>query len=111
MIKKVTMGIAAIIFAAIPIITITGCSHSNDGGLQPAQVQKANRLDDIAQKSGGDWNKLSPDDKAYMLKAGYGSESTARMILLTRSGKFSVKAGAPTGHPATPPGVPTSSTK
>lgn len=94
------------LFAVISL-SIVGCSNSADG-LKPAQVQESNRLDAIAQKTGGDWNKLTPDDKAYLLKASFGSESTAKMLLLSRSGKFGVSTGAPKGRPKAPssPGSP-----
>jgi hypothetical protein len=104
MLGKITAIGIAVIFCGI----VAGCSHnSSDTGVSPKEAQTANRLDDIASKSGGDWNKLSPSDKAYLLQISSGSESTAKMVLLTHSGKFSVNTGAPSGHPAAPAGVPT----
>jgi len=99
-----TGRIAAIGFAAILLGISTGCSQQSTGETA-THLQAANRIDSIAQKSGGDWNKLSPDDKAFLLKLSYGSESSARMILAGRSGNLhgpatpEVPAVRPAGGP------------
>ncbi len=82
---------------AIAIGSASGCSNrSADTGMTTTQLQSADRLSHIAQKTGGNWDKLSADDKSFLLKQGWGNEATARMILLGASGKI---GHGPTGQP------------
>ena len=44
--------------------------------------QQSTKLEDIEQRSGGDWNKLTAADKDYMVNTlAHGSEASARMLL------------------------------
>ena len=83
-----------------------GCSNGSSGPpLDASQEQQANQLDQIAKKSGGDWNKLSAADKTAMIQIG-GSEQGAKMLLLGKSGKIGHQGGPPGGPPGAPPGGP-----
>lgn len=78
-----------------------GCGKSTDDSLNKDQAAKADRLDTIAKQSGGDWNKVSPADKDYMLKSiTSGNENSAKMLLMTKSGKFGGKIVPPGVRPA-----------
>lgn len=87
-----------ILWASAFLVPLAGCSQSDDG-LSTAQKQQADRLDEIAKKSGGDFDKLSATDKDYLLKnLADNNEKTARMLLMAKTGGF--KGGPPkTGKP------------
>ncbi len=78
-------------------LSVGGCRGSNDG-MSSEQVQKADRLSEIATRSGGDWDKVPQSDRDYLIKmTPSGTEQSARMLLLAKSGKLS--APRPTGQP------------
>jgi hypothetical protein len=98
---------AALLAALAAFIPASGCSKPDDG-MNAEQKQKASRLSEIAKQANGDWDKVSPADKDYILKNfTSGSEPGARMLVLASSGKFRGGAGGgPPGAPAAPPGPP-----
>ena len=54
---------------------------SNDGSSAETK-QQASRLAQIQEKSGGDWNKLSEEDRNYLVNdLAHGNEASARMLL------------------------------
>ena len=72
--------------------TAIGCSK-DDSAPSAETVKQADRLTQIQTKTGGDWDKLTPEDKNYLVnELSHGSESTAKMLL------------GP-AKPAKPPGV------
>jgi hypothetical protein len=77
-----------------------GCSKSDGPALNKDQDQQASQLDQIAKKSGGDWEKLSDADKQKMIQIG-GSEQGAKMLLMGKSGKLG--RHGPPGRPGGPP--------
>ena len=81
-----------------------GCHGGADDGLTDAQRAKGAKLSSLVTKSGGDWNKLSPDEQQYLVKeVGYGSEKTAQDYL-THIGRHGGRPGGPPtgGAPAAP---------
>jgi hypothetical protein len=83
---------------------LAGCSKQADDGLNPQQQQTADRLDAVAKKSDGDWNKLSASDKAFFIKTA-GDENGGRMLLLAKAGKLGYHGSGP------PPAPPTIASK
>jgi hypothetical protein len=92
---------------SVALLPALGCNKMDDG-MSQEQLQKASRLSEIAKKADGDWNKVPPADRDYILKTfTSGSESGAKMLVLASSGKFRGGPGvAPPGAPAAPPGAP-----
>ncbi len=83
------------------ISPLVGCGRPDDG-LSTEQQQRASRLDEIAKKSEGDWNKLSQADRDYLVKElSHGDEQQARMLLMSKTG---FKGARPTGGPPAIPG-------
>ena len=73
----------SLLILAVAVFTcaLMGCGESVPPPSEKTQ-KESSRLQDIKQKSGGDWNKLTPEDKDYLVKTlAQGSESTARMLL------------------------------
>ena len=63
------------------------------------------RLQEISDKSGGDWDKVSEDDKKYLINdVSHGSEQSAKMLLMARGGKLKAKPGGPSPGGPTPGG-------
>jgi hypothetical protein len=91
--KKLALRAATVLIAAI------GCAPSNgDDGLSKADVEAASRVDQIATASGGDWSKVSDADKKYLVdEVSMGSEKSAQMLLMAKSGKLQATPG---GKPA-----------
>ncbi len=81
--------------AAIMTAVLTGCRGQGDG-MSDTQKETANKMQEIASKSGGDWDKLSQADRNEYLKATNGSEQAAKMLFQARTGKL---RGNPGGAP------------
>ena len=81
--------------SAVGLLSATGCGKSDDG-MNQQQLEKASRLDEIAKKSDGNWDRVSPADRDFILKnLTSGSEQGAKMLLLAKAGKL--KGGPPGG--------------
>lgn len=77
---------------------LVGCGKADDG-LSDKDRDKATRAQEIVKKSGGNWDSVSADDKAYLVKEiGYGNEYNAKMFFMAESGKL--RNGAGPGGPA-----------
>ena len=88
--------------SVLALIPITGCGKPDDG-MNAEQQKKTDRIEEIAKKSDGDWNKVSQEDRDYLLKnVTGGSESSAKMLLLGKAGKLG--GGPGKGGPGGPPG-------
>jgi hypothetical protein len=89
-------ALVALSCACFPLVLVpAGCGNS--AGDSQKTVTERDRLTDMRTKSGGDWDKLSQDDKDYVLKMADGSESTARMLFNPLGGH-----GGPGVHPGGP---------
>lgn len=84
---------ALVVLSVGSLVPTIGC-HGADDGLTDAQHQQADRLTEIAKKSDGDWEKVSQADRDYILKnITSGSEQSARMLILAKSGKLRANPG------------------
>lgn len=88
-------GLLRIGAAAVLAAALTGCRGQGDG-LSDSQKATADKMQEIASKSSGDWDKLSQADKNEYLKATQGSEGAAKMLFQARTGKM---RGTPGGAP------------
>jgi len=102
-----------------------GCGHSSDSGdkLSDKQNEAGDRMSQIIKKSNGDYDKLEPKDKAWLINtmAG-GNEQAAKMMFAARTGHapsagpgssgppkagpLGGPTGAPSGAPQAGPGGP-----
>jgi|GEM_PF-1841073 len=102
--------LAAMVCLPLASLTLAGCHSDNSAPLTATQVQSADRLGQIRHASGGDWEKLSAEDRDFLLKMANGNEHTARMLIMTPSGGAAGKGpgGGPMGMPpgAGKPGTP-----
>lgn len=82
------------------VSALTGCG-SNDDGLTKEQRSTGDRVTQIMERSGGDWNALSPEDKKFLVDLANGNEMAAQMQFNARSGRPPAvgPAGAPKGGP------------
>jgi hypothetical protein len=93
-----SVHLAAIIVLSAGFLT-TGCNKSNPEGFTEQQQQGMNRQSEILKKAGGDWSKLSPEDKDFLIK-GMGSEESAKRYVQHGG----VDGHAPAGQYGPPPG-------
>jgi hypothetical protein len=91
------MNKPALLALALLIVAV-GCAPSGgDDGLKKEDVQAASRVDQIAKASGGDWSKVSDKDKKYLVdEVSMGSEKSAQMLLMAKSGKLQSAPGGKT---------------
>jgi hypothetical protein len=84
---------ALAVLASLALLPSLGCNRMDDG-MSSEQVQKADRLSEIARKSDGAWEKVSQADRDYILKeVTHGDEQSAKMLLLAKAGKLSGNPG------------------
>lgn len=93
---------AIVLAVASPLLVpaLSGCAPSDDG-LSEQQKQTGDRLNELGKKTGGDWNKLTPADRDYLVKEMFhGNERTAKIALQGYGGQGPAEMGI-----APPPGV------
>lgn len=75
-------------------LVFAGCNSNNPGddGIDSKGKATATRIDQIAKSSGGDWDKVTQEDKDYLLKE-FGGEQTAKMLLQSKAGKLKATGG------------------
>ncbi|HWD37337.1 MAG TPA: hypothetical protein VG944_00685 [Fimbriimonas sp.] len=62
-------------------LVIAGCNSGDTGdGMKPENQKIAADANALAKKVGGDYNKLSPDEKQQFLKLANGNEAQAKVI-------------------------------
>lgn len=66
---------------AIGLVPVVGCSGSEDDGIKPEVKQGMLDISTIAKKAGGDFSKLSAEDKDKVIKMAGGSEAQAKMLV------------------------------
>jgi len=75
-------------------MALPGCRA--DDGLTAQQRATGNRLNEIARRTDGDWNKLTAEERDFLVhKLSYGNEASAKMLLLGAAGKIGGKPGGP----------------
>lgn len=83
--------ILAILACLLAAFGCVGCGD-RDRGLTPEQRASSDRLGEIAERSGGEWERLTPEDRQFLVNdLSHGSEQSARMLLLSASGKVGGK--------------------
>ncbi len=99
--RRLAAAAGAALLGLFLAVAVPGC-HRADDGLSSTRQEQADRLSDIAKRSGGDWNKLTQADKDYLVKTlSNGNENNARMILMAKVGHFAggpPQTGRPPGH-------------
>ncbi|MGV3723499.1 MAG: hypothetical protein ACO1SX_21600 [Actinomycetota bacterium] len=84
------------LFCLLAAFGCGGCGD-RDRGLTSEQRASSDRLGEIAKRSGGEWDRLTPEDRNFLLNdLSHGNEQSARMLLLSASGKV---GGKPVGGP------------
>ena len=97
--KQTVRRTAAILCPAVLLLGVSGCKPAQDPAEQ-AQKQQSDRLLELTNKSGGDWNRLTPDDQKYMIDViGKGDAGVAHTVL-----QMNVPHTAPHGRPNLPGG-------
>ena len=86
-----------VVLIVLASLAFLGCKQGNESGLSDAQEKAGNDVNAWAKATGGDWEKLSAQQKATMIK-NVGSEASAKMVL-----KFSAHKPDPI-NPGPPPG-------
>ncbi|HVK03543.1 MAG TPA: hypothetical protein VM490_08715 [Armatimonadaceae bacterium] len=80
-------------------LCLGGCQPRAESG-DAAAEKMASDVNGLAAKSGGDWNKLSAQEKEYMVKeVSHGNEESAKKLLHALSGqKHEARPGPPGGQ-------------
>ena len=91
--KRSTIGLIGILLLSA---FVTGCKGEDDGVDHEAVSQHARALSDPARKAGGNWDKLSEQEKKLFLDANGGNEAQAKDMVKTM--------GTGGGQAATGPG-------
>ncbi len=92
-----------VVFALAPLC---GC-QSDAAKVDSAQAKAADDANGIAQKAGGDWEKLSPSEKQVFLKMQDGNEASAKELVHALSGKtYEGRYGKPGAEKMSKPGDP-----
>ncbi len=85
----------AVAMTALLLPGLVGCKSQKDG-LTSKQRESGDRLDKIAKRTNGEWNKLTDEERTFLIKdLSYGNEQSARMLLLAAAGKIGGRPGGP----------------
>lgn len=82
----------------LPLLVVSflaGCQNGDDGVNHEAVKAAQAPLKSAAQQAGGDWDKLTPDQKKIFMDRARGNESSARMLFGMFSGS---RPGGPPKH-------------
>lgn len=95
--RRCRRSLLPVVVSALLLVT-AGCR--NQSGLDQQQEAQAFRLESIVKTSGGEWDRLRPADRDYLVRElGHGSETSARMLFAAKAGKL---ARPRPGGPAAP---------
>lgn len=103
--KALFLGLLVFAFS---VVFLSGCDQGGGDGLSKDQVELGQKSDQIIKAANGNWDNLSPEDKAYLIKEiGYGDEKNAKMFFNAKSGNLR-RSGPPStpGGPGGPAAVP-----
>ncbi|MGC4044237.1 MAG: hypothetical protein QM758_10600 [Armatimonas sp.] len=84
---------SSVVLALALLALGAGCNKTPDDGIPPAERKQADQLTGIVERSGGDWNRLSEADRAFLKSQAGGDEKMAQMLLAAKAGKLKGKAG------------------
>lgn len=85
--RKIALLCASFVLATMAIVFVSGCQQQNNG-LDKSEQRMADRLTEIARKSGGDWNKVSQADKDYVVnQICHGSVQSAEILVAMKAHK------------------------
>ena len=90
------MRSSLLIILAATTLLLGGCSGggSSSDGLTSKEQQTSSRLDQIAKATGGDWEKLTPEDKKFLVdEVAQGSEQSAQMLLKSKGNRLKASPG------------------
>ena len=89
------LGAVMFLCGLLATLPLAGCSTPDDG-IPAGEKKNAVRLDEIAKSSGGDFDKLAPADRDYVVKEiAHGDENAARMMIAAKGGRLRGNPGAP----------------
>ena len=95
--RRQQSGWAAVLMVTVAL-GLAGCGRPASD-LNPAQQGQSDRLGQIAKRTDGDWNRLTEEERRFLVTdLAYGNENSARMLLLSAAGKVGGKAGRPPGR-------------
>jgi len=78
------------------VVLVAGCHEDNSDGIDHAAVESAQApLKAAAVRSGGDWTKLTPDERKLFLDRARGNEQGAKTML----GMFTTMPSGPPKKP------------
>lgn len=82
------MRITVLAMLLVAALGLSGCSGggTDNDGLTKEQSSKGSRLKEIFQRTKGDWNALTADDKAFILSTTHGDERLAQKMWAIRGG-------------------------
>ncbi|MFZ4506430.1 MAG: hypothetical protein ACOYON_01880 [Fimbriimonas sp.] len=90
------MRSSLLIILAAAALLLGGCSGgapANDG-LTSQEQQTSSRLDQIAKATGGEWDKLTPEDRKFLVdEVAQGSEQSAQMLLKSKANRLKATPG------------------
>jgi hypothetical protein len=90
--KKLLLLLMVVLLVRVGMV-VAGCQDSGDG-IDHAAVQKAQApLKAAVKRTGGDWSKLTPEERQLFLDRARGNEQSAKMMF----GMFA--NGPPVGAP------------
>lgn len=88
----------AIALMLLALVLGAGCGDNSDG-LSKEQRSTSDRFVQIMDRTKGDWNQLTDEDRAFVLSLANGNESAARTMFEMRANRR-----PPTGTPSGGPG-------
>lgn len=95
-------GASTGLFLIAAAVVAWGCSGgSKDDGVKPENQKILSDVNSLAKSVGGDYNKLTPDQKQQFLKIANGNEAQAKSIcnMMVHSPNEGMTQGRPAGPP------------
>jgi len=92
---KVLVRNGILIFVVLATAVGCGCGGHVDDHMAPADVKAADRIEELARKSEGNFDKLTEKEQQYVLDAAMGSEDSARLLLKGKAAGFKAQKGPP----------------
>ncbi len=85
MMRANSLSFGAILLSLGGAVLLGGCGAKEERSSQEQQI--GDRLEQIVKQSGGNWDRLSSQDRDYLVHTvSQGSEPSAKMLLKARAG-------------------------